>query len=480
VLGWDCRARADERGRAVICGYRSRSFDEEARADPRGPPIRITSVRRTWVAFMVVVGIAAVTSVREVVGPALATQPSTDAGTSAPRPRLLGIVTDGQRPAQLVILDPLTLRSSRSGLRVGWDTIPVAFSPNGRTLALTRAHYGQGAIRFVDTARLWVQGVIPQALGLNLAAAAWPEPRRLLVVSGDCCPALMRFSLMDPEARRVLKRRVIAQGETVVGHARTRHGLALLLAPRGVIGKARLVTFDENGRQRSTVLSGISAGASLAANRQRVPGLALDPVSGRAFVADADDSLAEINLATLAVSYHRLLQTRSGSRRRSQFEPAAKQKGFVGPVREAIWLGRGRLAVSGVDWQGANGDAARPAGLKLTDTSSWTVRTLDRDTAAAAVADGVLVGFGGGFREPFVDRTQGAGLVAYDLTGGRRFVLFPRQPNTFVAVAGRYAYVRPLGSARLTVVHLDTGRIASRIKRSGLPPLLLTRETKLP
>ena len=67
------------------------------------------------------------------------------------------------------------------------------------------------------------------------------------------------------------------------------------------------------------------------------PGLAVDPVAGRAYVAGQAGLVAEVDLQTAAVSY------RDGRR------PAAATKIVSGRHRQAVALGDGRLAVTGVD-----------------------------------------------------------------------------------------------------------------------------------
>ena len=61
----------------------------------------------------------------------------------------------------------------------------------------------------------------------------------------------------------------------------------------------------------------------------------------------------------------------------------------------------------------------RLAGLKLIDTRSWTVRTLDPAAAEASWQAGRLLAYGG-TGDDQAERTRGAGLTLYGPGAGRR------------------------------------------------------------
>ena len=117
-----------------------------------------------------------------------------------------------------------------------------------------------------------------------------------------------------------------------------------------------------------------------------------------------------------------------------------------GPVRTAVWLGDGRLAVAG-------------DGLSLVDTGSWRVRSVDPRADSVLLAGDVLLASG-----------RAAGLAAYDVDGRERFHGLAGK-DTFVAgvYAGR-AYVGVAGVDPLEVLDLATGRVVGR--RATLPWLL--------
>jgi hypothetical protein len=103
----------------------------------------------------------------------------------------------------------------------------------------------------------------------------------------------------------------------------------------------------------------------------RLPGITLDPEAGRVSVAGAEPLVAEVDLATLEITYHEL--EREGSllaRFLAWLQSDAQAKAASGPVRRAVWLGDRRLAVTGTT----------PAPWTRTAASAlpWTRRPADR------------------------------------------------------------------------------------------------------
>jgi hypothetical protein len=199
------------------------------------------------------------------------------------------------------------------------------------------------------------------------------------------------------------------------------------------------VVADRDGLVRDVTLGRVLAGIQLVdpaahRTRQRVPGLAADQTGRRAFVV-APGLVAEIDLRDLHVSYHALGRERSiWDRVHDWVEPAAEAKPSSGPVRSAIWLKTGELAVTG-------------AGLTLIDARDWTSSTVDPGATDVRVTRDLLLATGGR-----------RGLAAYGLDGRERFRLFDGQA-VYVAqtYAGR-AYVGAAGADRLRVVDLVAGR----------------------
>jgi hypothetical protein len=137
--------------------------------------------------------------------------------------------------------------------------------------------------------------------------------------------------------------------------------------------------------------------------------------------------------------------------------PAPRQVEGAGKVEsrrwQAIWLGGGRLAVSGYDQVSRPGGRAAtiPAGLSTIDTGSGAVTRID------AGAIGVT-------RAPRRLLTYGLRGVRGDTPGGRRvFEVLRRNRVSNLDAAGQLAYA---GTGTATyVIDTRSGRVRGRIPR---------------
>jgi hypothetical protein len=254
----------------------------------------------------------------------------------------------------------------------------------------------------------------------QIRALAWLTPNRVVGVEET------GIFVVDPGARRLVQARA-TEGQ-VIGVGRTREALVLLLAPDDGIGPATLALLDATGAYRTVVLQRISAGlryplqADEPPGEHRYPGLAVDAVGGRAYVVGGGEPVAEIDLRSLAVTYHQPSRPISlFGRLRAWLQPSAQAKGpLLGSTRRALWLGNGRLAVTGQDGRpGRDGVVVHPAGLALVDTRTWAVETLHRDATTATAAAGTLLASSAGS-----PNLPGIGLRGYDFDGDQRFHLF--------------------------------------------------------
>lgn len=403
--------------------------------------------------------------------PATSAAPSASWPTSSSQPGpLLGIVFESTR-WRLARIDPGSLEAMAGpSIVVGRSSGSWAFSPDRSLLAVaTETLVGRRIVRIVDPASLRQRTAV--RLTGYLGPVAWPAPDRVLALSPDWGTGEVEVVSYDPLARRLVRRTTI--DGTVLRTVRTPGGFVLLVGPKEGFGPARLVVVDANGALRSTTLDVVAGRQQPEGEpyvfRRREPGLAVDPEGGRAFVVTPESHVVEIDLATLAVREHDLSQTVSLlGRLHDWLEPAAQAKASEGPVRTARWLGNGLLAVSGSDSH-ATVSAGRierqtwtPAGLKLIDTATWSVRTVDDRVSGFVFADGLLLATG-----------STIGLVAYGPYGDTRFALFPdRSPWVSAVVDGR-AYVGFGGGPdqTLTVVDLATGQVVG--ERQGILPQLL-------
>ena len=358
---------------------------------------------------------------------------------------------------------------------------PWALSPDGSEVAFG----GTRAIRIVDLARMRLVGDVANSAEW-VEAVAWPDPNRILLAKGMNWETGVELVVVDPTERRVVFRRSLAG--SLQDYERTREGLAFVLGPRAGIGPARLVLFSADGGIRVARLERVPAGfeseqlaRGAAVDHFRTPGVAVDEEANRAFVAFAGDEVAEVDLATMGVVYHQVHPASSIlGRLRSWLDPIAEAKGASdGSLRRALWLGSGRLVVSGWDDQaffdrdGRQQQTSSPAGVHLVDTRSWKMTTLHAEAGSAVRADDILLAFGsrwdsegGGF--------QGVGLSGFDLRGRKLFHLFDQDPIADVQVVGSHAFAAVDDSSRVELVDLRAGRSVRTLDTGpdGWPTLL--------
>jgi hypothetical protein len=337
--------------------------------------------------------------------------PSMPSVTPSPE-RVLGVVWHGREGAEwaeLAWLDSLSLRA-RLGrrLRLGRHGVAWAVAPD-QSLALFAGggDRNDGRLLVVDPRRLRLLGTIRLRQWWE-----WPHvwswlgrSRVALAGSGvtqgsDGDHNAVVVTTVDPLGRRVLTQRTLA-GE-LLASARLPDGLVLLVGPPDRIGPARLAVVDAHGGIRAVRLPQIAAGFQEpadwnsvgASTRRAQPGLAVDPAGRRAFVVAADAPVAQVDLASLGVAWHRL-EPRPGllARLADWLLPAAEAKSVHGPVRMAAWLGGGLLAVWGHDDTppAARGSTVeqwrRPAGLQVIDTRTWTATTIHPNASGAVLPE---------------------------------------------------------------------------------------------
>jgi hypothetical protein len=169
--------------------------------------------------------------------------------------------------------------------------------------------------------------------------------------------------------------------------------------------------------------------------------LALDP-EGRAFVVAARAPIAEVNLRSLRVVYHR---TRALSSRADI--PAA------GSTRVARWVPGGRLAVTGWDSAYRGGRYTEmPAGLTLVDVRMWGVRRIDPEARSVVVATAALIPLA----SPALNRR---GLTILRLDGRKHSTLLRSTVVAEVAIGGGHAFARPRFKQSAFVIDLQRGLV---------------------
>ena len=111
-----------------------------------------------------------------------------------------------------------------------------------------------------------------------------------------------------------------------------------------------------------------------------------------AYVVDPSGLVASVDLDTLGVAYHQLGSGSLLTRIANWLTPAAEAKEANGSQLSAQWLGKGLMAVAGVqETATAQADTYRPMGLQILGTRSWSVRMLDPRADTFMVANGALL-----------------------------------------------------------------------------------------
>jgi hypothetical protein len=408
--------------------------------------------------------------------------PATTAATARAGRPLVGVVSSDTTATELARLDPRTLRpllGDRLKLTGSWPMLAVA--PDRSTAVLGSE---AGDLTVIDLIHLRRLGAVKTDLpGAAILGWGWVGRSRLLLIDTSH-EAATEVLAVDVNARRLVRRQRF--NGVVQGYARLPHGLALLVTPANEIGRARLVVSDANAGLRSVTLAEINAGfkqfddtdGSGPRMEQAVPGIAADPTGRRVYVVPGGGPVAEVEVASLAVAYHRLGRSASLLQRLARWwAPPAEAKIISGPFRNALWLGDGQLAVTGYDGSAKGHHMEVPSGLELIDTADWTVRQVDRHSSSAMLAAGRLLAFGTAFGTGPDGANQGYGLTLYGPGDRQPVHRFGAKQVGWIQANGEFAYVQ-LMDANLSdvegyaVVDLRSGRLLHQ-GTGNVPELLV-------
>jgi hypothetical protein len=326
-------------------------------------------------------------------------------------------------------------------------------------------------IRFVNARSMRVLGDVRLAQYQCVNAVTWLQPRRVLALARTSDTA--KLLVIDPVARHVLRRVSVPAYPWAIAHSRDQ--VVLLYGGAESYVPAQLLIADANGDVRSVSVDRVVAGQVIegqSPNDYLVhvvrPGLAVDPV-GRAFLVPASGAVAEIDLTTLAVSYHDLAHPSLLRRFLNWLTPAAEAKAVDGQEREAAWVGDGKIVVSGSDYstvrdaKGVPSTVATAAGTTLIDTQSWRAQTLAHDSSGFATTSGLVIAEGGTWNEGG-QGSYGPGLEAFALDGRKLWQLHPGEAR-WIDPAGVVGYVHDDGG-HAEVVELAVGEIVATLTRN--------------
>jgi hypothetical protein len=361
----------------------------------------------------------------------------------------------------LARLDPVSLRPVSARVRLGEYHEAWSLSPDGARVALgisageslispARRLRGRIGVVIIDLDSMKV--VREVETGIAASALGWLAPRQLVA-------SLLRGGtvLIDPVTGRILRRWTGLSDPAA--SARSGDSLVMLFpgpssTPADGTAAARLAVVNARGQMRSVALDRIQLTAGVANGVGYVDeaALAVDSGGGRAFVFAAGTPAAEINLATMQVSYHQV-----------ELEIGAQpKKRVLARVRRGLWLGGHSAVVFGRNFVADDraGVASVAAGASLVDTASWSSCVVDANAGGATFAAGRLLAYAAGARPAI-------GLRAYTAQGGKIFHLFNSEQVLDVRVAGGRAYVQTANALR--VLDLKSRRVLKNI----VPPFEL-------
>jgi hypothetical protein len=377
---------------------------------------------------------------------------------------------DGHGSDLLFRLNPRTLQQVGRPIRTFRGGSGLSVSPDGTRLAFAnpwRRSARRGArIHFVDIAG-WRSMGVADVGRQGWLTVGWVGRDRLLAVAGEGF-GRQRLLWVDAKSRKVVARR--AYSGFNINTFRVPGGLAVALGPEEGVGPLRILIVDEHGGIRTIVVDGIEAGAEYAEppdppGRVLTPALTVDHESGRLYAVAARGLLvAEVDLASGAVAYHSL--------------GASAAKGNVGVWwRHAVWAGEGRIAVTGDHWPPVRGrrpsNGPVPFGVRMIDTATWTIRTLDPRPDTMHVAGETLLATGTRW---FDDgrRTESTGLLAFDDAGRRAFTRFRSRQVVLLGSRGKLGYVWVRRTRTAHVIDLADGRTVNTIRTGRRSPWLLS------
>jgi hypothetical protein len=376
-------------------------------------------------------------------------------------PALLGNGTT----ASVTWVDRATLEpiAGRSRVYVGLFDIPHAFSPGRSVLALGSGR--RQGLAIVDLRGM--DKVVSGRVG-GVSALTWLSPRLLLTVESSLPGRSLHATVLNVtgSGTRLAGRYQLPSGQTLFGFADAGGAAVLVLGPEDRLGPATLavvkregVTTAELGQIEAGVVPFDPASAQPTVRYQH-PGLAVDGAGGRAFVVGAEGLVAELDLETLAVVYHRLAGSPSAPARRAD---GGGDVTVEGSWRQAAWIGPDRLALAGYDEfvEEVDGTAIQhnvPAGLQLIDTTTWTATTLDERAERLTWTGAFLAAVS----------WQPGRLAVYDRNGNVRFGRAMRADG--VQLSRRHAYLT-LGNEyrqhRVRILSLDSGRVQRTVPVDG-------------
>ncbi len=379
----------------------------------------------------------------------------------------LAVVGGEIQQPKLAWLQPQTLKQLKRGVVKLDGAFAAVMSPTRARVAVGTAGAG---LAIVDVKRMKrVTRVAPRP-GWSVHPISWPTANRLLALEWNDRVGGQQLLVANPASRRAVKR-VPFDGFST--WARAGSSVVAVGGSLDSIGPAKVLVVDENGATRSVQLDRIQAGGVMEGSgeeptyRMASPGLAVDPAFGHAYVVGQDGLVADIDLTTLAVSHREVNRPASlFGRFLDWLQPTAHAKRQMGWQRQAVSLGKGKLAVAGSDFDGFVNHPS--SGLELFDLGAGTRRTLEAGASYVQASSGVLLAAGGSW-DGQTEKESGIGLAAYSYDGEQLWRALGDEAVWWFQVAGGYVYVGGKDAYPPTVRVIDLADGGTNAVRGQLP-----------
>jgi hypothetical protein len=302
-------------------------------------------------------------------------------------------VTDGAGEAQISRRDPRALDQAGPAMSLGaWEQV-AGLSPDGTLLALVAPNAQPASIRFLDVRRMRWHGAATPLPPLGSPLVRWADADTAIVLGER--PDGLRAVVVDAAHGRTVRRSRVPGHLEGLNAEPTPAGVAVLLRPVAFrrIGPVLVGVIRPSGAVGVVRVAAIASGAIDRWSRR--PALVADPTTSHAYVLGAlDEPVADVDLRTLAVSYHTLRGIRS-------------LPDTLGADRHGTCIAPGRIALVGFDDAKAQ---TRRLGLSLLDTRTWRLSRIDRDADFLAVSGELLLGL-----------HMDGSLAVFGLDGKKRF-----------------------------------------------------------